>query len=51
MGGVGADGNAKDTRNYDQKLSLETLLGLLKNTYPDAIIYGHRDFLTRIAPL
>ena len=50
IGGVDLDGTPKDTRNEEQKLSLETLLGLLKKSYPSAIIYGHRDFSDKACP-
>ena len=49
-GEIDADGNPKDTRNHDQKVSLETLLDLLKKSNPDAIIYGHRDFSDKPCP-
>lgn len=35
---------AKDTRTEAQKMSLLSLLLDLKKLYPDAQIYGHRDF-------
>jgi N-acetylmuramoyl-L-alanine amidase len=50
IGGVDDNGNAKDTRNQDQKVSLETLLDLLKKSHPSAIIYGHRDFSDKPCP-
>ena len=34
----------KDTRTPEQKKALRQLLQSLKLTYPDATIYGHRDF-------
>ena len=36
--------NGKDTRNEKQKASLLKLLKDLKSLYPNAKIYGHRDF-------
>ena len=50
IGGVDSSGAPKDTRNEEQKVSLETLLGLLKKSYPSAIIYGHRDFSDKACP-
>lgn len=44
IGGVDASQKAVDNRTPAQKLSLLTLLRLLKVHYPDAIIQGHRDF-------
>ena len=50
VGGVAENGTAEDTRTDEQKVSLETLLGLLKKSYPSAIIYGHRDFSDKACP-
>ena len=36
--------NAKDTRTELQKSALLSLLYDLRRIYPDAKIYGHRDF-------
>ena len=41
---------AKDTRTCDQKDALEDLLCQLKGLYPQAVIYGHRDFSTKACP-
>jgi N-acetylmuramoyl-L-alanine amidase len=35
---------AKDTRTEDQKKALLSLLLLLKKIYPQAQVWGHRDF-------
>ncbi len=43
----GKDG---DTRTVEQKVSLVYLIGMLKNTYKEAIVYGHRDFSTKPCP-
>ena len=40
----------KDTRTEAQKESLEELLLELKEQYPLAKIYGHRDFSTKACP-
>ena len=48
IGGVDAEGEkAKDTRTREQKLSLVAILTDLKRLYPNARIYGHRDFDNR----
>ena len=36
-----------DTRTPEQKESLEQLLKDLKQKYPDATIYGHKDFTNK----
>ncbi len=41
---------AKDTRTEEQKDSLVDLLCQLKDSYPKAIIYGHRDFSSKACP-
>lgn len=41
---------AKDTRTPAQKAALITLLKELKSRYPDAKIYGHRDFANKPCP-
>ncbi len=51
VGGVESDGTTpKDTRTDTQKLSLLNLITVLKSMYPDAIVYGHRDFSTKACP-
>lgn len=44
VGGVGEEGNPKDTRTDCQKEQLLELLKKLKWKYPGARILGHRDF-------
>lgn len=39
-----------DTRTDEQKRSLVLLLGYLRTKYPDAKIYGHRDFARKACP-
>ena len=51
VGGVSENGTAEDTRTDEQKVSLETLLGLLKKTYPSAIYMDTGTFLTKLARL
>ena len=51
IGGVAKDGKtAKDTRTLQQKAQLLMLLQELKKLYPNAKIYGHRDFARRDCP-
>lgn len=51
IGGVAADGKTpKDTRTAAQKSSLVGLLRELKGVYPNAKIYGHRDFANKACP-
>lgn len=40
----------KDTRTKEQKESLQDLLLTLKKDYPQALIYGHRDFSSKACP-
>ena len=44
IGGVDGKGNAADNRTLAQKTSFLLLLRSLRQTYPDAVICGHRDF-------
>lgn len=39
-----------DNRTPEQKASLTSLLRLLKKKYPQAGIYGHRDFAAKACP-
>ena len=51
IGGCAKDGKlARDTRTAEQKNSLITLLRALKKVYPNAKIYGHRDFANKACP-
>ncbi|NDV94346.1 hypothetical protein D0T84_05360 [Dysgonomonas sp. 521] len=43
IGGLGKNGEAKDTRTLQQKSALTALLYDLKVRYPEAEIIGHRD--------
>ena len=40
----------KDTRTSEQKISMLKLLKELKDRYPEARIYGHRDFANKACP-
>jgi N-acetylmuramoyl-L-alanine amidase len=49
-GGVDLDMCPQDNRSNSQIASLLSLLRLLKNMFPDALIHGHRDFSTKACP-
>jgi N-acetylmuramoyl-L-alanine amidase len=49
-GGLDKNLKPKDTRNDQQKEALEEFLCYLKVLYPQAKIYGHRDFSTKSCP-
>ena len=51
IGGVAADGKTpKDTRTPEQRKALLMLLRSLREKYPKAKIYGHRDFAAKACP-
>lgn len=51
VGGLAKDGKTpKDTRTEAQKQSLYKLLKMLKTKYPEARIFGHRDFAAKACP-
>lgn len=50
IGGVDKNGKPKDTRTEAQKESLLELLRSLKCRYPNAGIFGHRDFAAKACP-
>ena len=51
VGGVTTDGKTpKDTRTLAQKAALIILLTFLRQLYPKAKIYGHRDFANKACP-
>lgn len=50
VGGVDKNMKAKDTRTPEQKKALLDLLKELKRRYPNAKIYGHRDFTRKACP-
>lgn len=51
IGGLAKDGKTpKDTRTEAQKSALWKLLLKLIIKYPDAIIYGHREFANKACP-
>lgn len=50
IGGCDKDMKPKDTRTQEQKDALIEILTRLKKRYPDANIYGHRDFANKACP-
>lgn len=50
VGGLNKAGKASDTRNERQKSSLIEILMKLHEKYPNAKIYGHRDFSKKACP-
>lgn len=51
VGGVAKDGKTpKDTRTLQQKAQLLLLLQELRKLYPNAKIYGHRNFAKKDCP-
>ena len=50
VGGCDAQMQPKDTRTEEQKTSLLLLLKYLRQRYPKAKIYGHRDFAPKACP-
>lgn len=51
VGGCASDGTTpKDTRTPEQKAALTGLLRELRDRYPAAVIYGHRDFSSKACP-
>ena len=50
VGGCDAQMQPKDTRTEEQKASLLLLLKYLRQKYPQAKIYGHRDFAQKACP-
>lgn len=51
IGGLAADGKTpKDTRTPEQREALLMLLRHLRRKYPNAKIYGHRDFAAKACP-
>ena len=50
IGGCDTNMQPKDTRTDAQKESLIEILTSLKKRYPNAKIYGHRDFANKACP-
>ena len=49
-GGLDADGKPADTRTVQQKEALWSLVEFLHFVFPDAKVYGHRDFANKACP-
>ena len=50
IGGTDKNGNSKDTRTVNQKISLYRLVEGLKKKYPNATIHGHKEFANKDCP-
>lgn len=50
IGGLDHNGKSKDTRTPAQKKALRELVNDLQKRYPEAKIYGHRDFAKKDCP-
>lgn len=50
IGGLDANGKAKDTRTDAQKASLMKLVAELKTKFPNATIHGHYEFANKACP-
>ena len=50
VGGADSDGDPKDTRTPEQKSALASLLSEILDRYPEAKVYGHRDFSEKACP-
>lgn len=50
VGGRNLKGIHSDTRTEAQKEALRSLIKKLLNKYPNAKVYGHRDFAARACP-
>lgn len=50
IGGVDAQGRAKDTRTVQQKMALRRLVQDLLHRYPGATVHGHCEFARKACP-
>lgn len=50
IGGLDADGKAKDTRTLQQRDVLWALVQALRKQYPHATVHGHREFANKDCP-
>ena len=50
VGGLDQHGRPKDTRTPEQKVALRALIAVLKQLYPNAKVYGHRQFNNTACP-
>lgn len=50
IGGVDAEGVAKDTRTEAQKRAMLNLISMLKAKYPNVDVYGHNEVAAKACP-
>lgn len=50
VGGSDSEGNPKDTRTEGQRDALVALIKEILDRYPDAEVFGHRDFSKKACP-
>lgn len=50
IGGLSIEGNPKDTRTEEQKMSIRSLVKQLSEIYPQATIHGHYEFANKVCP-
>lgn len=50
VGGLDVQGCPMDTRTPEQKVALCALIAVLKHLYPNAKVYGHRQFANKACP-
>lgn len=50
IGGLDANGKAKDTRTEGQRTSLRALIELIRFLIPNVSIHGHREFAAKACP-
>lgn len=50
IGGLDADGKAKDTRTDQQKEALHNLVSDLLKKYPGSTVHGHNEFANKACP-
>ena len=50
IGGLDEYGNPADTRTAEQRTALLHLIHTLKERFPEASVYGHRDFAAKACP-
>ena len=50
IGGLDRNGHPADTRTYYQCESLRILIKVLRLVFPEAKVYGHRDFANKDCP-
>lgn len=50
VGGIDSRDKPADTRTDSQKASMDSLICVLQRIYPNASVYGHRDFANKACP-